>query len=170
MKRKACFLLLVIISTVSLCAAQQKIKLVKMWRPMQMHVIFHEYHLFFNLRDMDQAMSYLHEANPKMYDSTTGLDSNKLYQTEVESMDMEYRNALQPLMQKDVGVYLLLRGHAYIEDRYHKKIRKIVARIGEALDTNGMFFVPVTFYDAHTDKMLFSGIMNVSLQHRLLDL
>jgi len=170
MKRKACFLLLVIISTASLCVAQQKIKLVKMWHKTQMHVIFHEYHLFFSIRDIDQTMRYLYESDPKTYDSTSGLDTNQLYQTELEARDMEYHNKLQPLMQKDVGVFLLLRGHAYIEDSRHKKVKNIIAHIGEAIDINGNFFVPVNFFDPKTNKLLFAGVMNVSIQHSLLDL
>jgi len=168
MRRVACLLLLLIV-TYS-CAAQQKIKLVKLWHKTQVHVIFHEYHLFFSIRDIDQVMSYLHQSDSATYDSTSGLDTNLLYQTELEARDMEYHNKLQPLMQKEVGVFLLLHGHAYIEDSRHKKIKTIVARIGEAIDTNGNFFVPVNFFDAKTGKMLFAGVMNVSIQHRLLEL
>ncbi|MBS1688000.1 MAG: hypothetical protein JSS96_04700 [Bacteroidetes bacterium] len=168
MKRIACFLLLILV-TYS-CAAQQKIKLVKMWHKTQMHVIFHEYHLFFSIRDINETMRYLHESDPKIYDSTSGLDTNQLYQTELEARDMEYHNNLQPLMQKDVGVFLLLRGHAYIEDKRHKKVKTIIAHIGEAIDTNGNFFVPVNFFDAKTNELLFAGIMNVNIQHRLLEL
>lgn len=168
MRRVACLLLLLIV-TYS-CAAQQKIKLVKLWHKTQVHVIFHEYHLFFSIRDIDQVMSYLHQSDSATYDSTSGLDTNLLYQTELEARDMEYHNKLQPLMQKEVGVFLLLHGHAYIEDSRHKKIKTIVARIGEAIDTNGNFFVPVNFFDAKTGKMLFAGVMNVGIQHRLLEL
>lgn len=168
MRKVACTILLVTMAIAAV--AQQKIKLRRLWQRTQVHVIFNEYHLFFSIRDMDQTIRYLHESDPQLYDSTTGLDSNLLYQTELEARDMEYHNSLQPLIQKEVGVFLLLRGRAYIEDSRHKKIKTIIARIGEPIDTNGNLFVPVNFFDAKTNKMLFAGVMNVSIQHRLLDL
>lgn len=168
MRKVACTIL---VATIAFAAvAQQKIKLQKLWQKTQVHVIFNEYHLFFSIRDMDQTMRYLHESDPQLYDSTTGLDSSLLYQTELEARDMEYHNSLQPLIQKEVGVFLLMRGRAYIEDSRHKKIKTVIAHIGEPIDTNGNLFVPVNFFDAKTNQMLFAGVMNVSIQHRLLEL
>jgi hypothetical protein len=141
----------------------------RLWHKTEMHVIFHEYHLFFSIRDIDAAMQYLHEIKPGVYDNSSHLDSNKLYATELEERNMEYMNELQPLMQNKVGVYLLMRGRAYIEDRKHHKITKVLADISEARETNGMYFVQVNFYDPRNHQLLFAGNMNVELQHKLLD-
>ena len=167
MKRVIALLSMVLVVHTS--NAQQTIKMHRLWHKTEMQVVFHEYRLFFSIRDIDAAMRYLHEINPEIYDSTSHLDTNKLYAVELEERNMEYMNGMEPLMQNLVGVYLLTRGRAYIESPKGRKITEVKADIGEARDTNGMYFVPVNFYDPKTGKLLFAGNMNVGLQHKLLD-
>jgi len=167
--KKLIFLLLVFISCS--CSAQHPIKLVRLWKQPEVHLIYREYHLFFTIKDINTAMKYLHQINPEEYDSSSHLDTNRLYSVElVDGRDMEYMKRLQPLLQNEVAAYLLYKGHAYIMDPKHKKVRTIIANAGPRENRSGSETVMIYFFDAKTKKQLFAGMMNVELQHRYLEL
>ncbi len=116
-------------------------------------------------------MKYLHDIQPDVYDSTSHLDTNKLYSVElVEGRDMEYMNRLQPLLQNEVGAYLLYKGHAYIQNHKHKEIKTIICNAGPVENRGGISVVMIHFYDAKTNDEIFAGLMNADLQHRYLEL
>lgn len=167
--KKLFFLLLMIISLSSY--AQHTIKLVRLWRQPEVHLLYRQYHIFFTIKDINTTMKYLHEINPALYDSTSHLDTNKLYSVElVDGRDMEYMKRLQPLLQNEVAAYLLYKGRAYIQTANKKKVKTIIANAGPVENHGNVAMVMIHFYDARTSKELFAGLMNVELQHRYLEL
>ncbi len=169
MKKFLSFLLLVIVSFS--CFAQHPVKLVRLWKKPEVHLLYREYHIFFTIKDINTTMKYLHEINPDLYDSTSHLDPAQLYSVElVDGRDMEYMKRLQALLQNEVAAYLLYKGHAYIETSEHKKVSKIIANAGPVENHGGILVVMIHFYDAKTNKELFAGLMNAELQHRYLEL
>ena len=159
MKRVYCFFLLLILSFSA--AAQQIVKLKTLWTKPEVKLVFRDYFIYFRIKDMDKAMQFLSEDDKKLYGATSGLDTNKVYIVEVEQgSNVEYMNDVQPLLQKAVGAYLLMSGHANVETKHHKKLREIEVNIGPAQDYNGFFRVPVTIYDPKNGKMIFYGLMD----------
>jgi hypothetical protein len=159
MKSLCSFSLLLIMPFVA--PAQQIIQLRTLWTKPEVKLIFRDYNIYFRIRDINKAMQFLSEPDKKIYGTTSGLDTNKVYIVELESgNNVQYLNDLQPLLQNAVGSYLLMSGHAAVETKRHKKIHKIEVRIGPANDYDGFFRVPVNIYDPKSGKMIFSGLMD----------
>ncbi|MBA3827925.1 MAG: hypothetical protein H0X33_03225 [Taibaiella sp.] len=170
MRKRITFLFLVIFSFTA--RAQHTIHLVHMWQKPQVHLVYKGFHLFFTIKDINTTLQYLHRIDATLYpDSTSGLDENKLYGVElVEGRDMEYMNRLQPIMQKEAGAFMLMRGHAYIETQRHKRVKVIISEAGPAEDHNRNTFALIHFFDTKTGKELFAGMMNLALQSKYLEL
>lgn len=169
MKKWLSFLLLVMAAYSSV--AQHPVKLVRLWSKPEVHLLYRDYHIFFTIKDINTTMRYLHEINPALYDSTSHLDTNKLYSVElVDGRDMEYMKRLQPLLQNEVAAYLLYKGRAYIQTDKKKKVSRIIVNAGPVENHGNVAMVMMHFYDAKTKKELFAGLMNVELQHRYLEL
>ncbi len=142
-------------------SGQQTIQLKTLWTKPEVKLVFRDYNIYFRIKDINKAMHFLSEADKKVYGTTSGLDTNKIYVVELESgINVQYLNDLQPLLQNAVGSYLLMSGHAAVETKRRKKIHKIEVRVGPANDYDGFFRVPVTMYDPKTGKMIFSGQMD----------
>jgi hypothetical protein len=168
---KRCFFLLLLNLLCFCVIAQHKIKLVRLWEKQEVHLIYRGYDLFFKIKDINTTLKYLHAINPQLYDSTSHLDTTQLYSVElVEGRDMEYMNRLEPLIQKEVGAFLLYRGHAYVEGAKHKKVPVILMDTGPIEDQSGVSEVMIHFYDAKTGNEIFAGLMNIALEHMYLEL
>jgi hypothetical protein len=156
-----CYLLLILSFS---SAAQQTIKLRTLWTKPEVKLVFRDFTVYFRIKDIDKAMQFLSEEDKKLYGTTSGLDTNKTYNVELESgTNVQYLNDVQPLLQKAVGAYLLMSGHAAVETKRHKKIHSIEVNIGPAVDYDGFFRVPVTVYEPKTGKMIFSGVMDADM-------
>jgi len=145
--------------------AQRTIKMRTLWSPPQVHVLFQGYTISFTIRDINKALSLLAETGDTLYGSTSNLDTGRNYAMELyPGTHTEYHNRLQPLMQKGVGVFLLLSGHALVENKKHKLLRDISSEIGIA--PNGEPDVLINFYDPLNHNMLFSGKMKVEMYNK----
>jgi len=159
MKSVCTFFLLLMLSFP--VAAQQTIHLRTLWTKPEIKLFFRDYIIYFRIKDINKAMQFLPDEDKKIYGTTSGLDTNKIYVVELEQgINVEYMNDIQPLLQKAVGAYLLFSGHAAVETKKHKKVKTIEVNVGPAQDYDGFFRVPVTIYDPKTGKMIFSGLMD----------
>jgi hypothetical protein len=145
-------------------SAQRTVKLRNLWSRPQVHVVFHGYTLSFTLKDIDKTLALLTETGDSLYGTTSGLDTAGNYVVEVFSgTKTQYKNPVQPLMQNGVGVFLLLAGHAYIQNPRHRKVTEIVANIQPTPQSGEAF---IMFYDPKNKELLFSGKMNGELYNK----
>lgn len=145
--------------------AQRTIEMKNLWTPPQVHVLFEEYTISFTVKDIKRALDLLAETGDSTYESSRGMDDRKNYFAELQpGLVMEYHNRLQPMLQKGIGVFLLLAGHASIENKKHKKVNKITAEIQPPIE--GTDKVNVLFYDSRNNKLLFSGEMPVDMYNK----
>jgi hypothetical protein len=163
MKRILLFLNALIIAYTAF--AQRTVQLRNIWTRPQVHVIFEGYTLSFTIKDIDKALVLLSETGDNTYGASCGLDTAGNYIIELLSgTRTEYKNALQPLMQNGVGVFLLMCGHACIETPKHKRLKEIIAdRLTLGEGTNETYYY---FYDPKTNKRLFSGKMALDMYNK----
>lgn len=144
--------------------AQRTIPLVSLWTRPQVHVLFQGYVVSFTIKDIDKALSLLAETGDSSFGTFCHLDTSKNFLLELfPGTKTEYHTTLQPLLQNAVGPFLLMAGHAYIENEKHKKVTEIVADIEPNHGSDEMF---VVFTDPKTKKLLFSGKMPVDMYNR----
>lgn len=132
--------------------------------PPRIHVQFQGYTLSFTIKDIDKSLSLLAESGDSLYAITSGLDSAvdktiDLY----PGSQVQFQNKLQPLMQNVVGAFLLMAGHAYIQDKKHRKMTEILA---DVQSTHGGDEIYVLFFDPRNNKLLFSGSIPADLYNR----
>jgi hypothetical protein len=156
MKRILLFLSAVIICWPAI--AQHPVQLRNIWTRPQVHVLFQGYTVSFTIKDIDKALSLLSETGYNPYGKTCGLDTAGDYVIELlPGTRTEYKNALQPLIQNGVGVFLIIAGHAYIENEKHKRLKQVIMdRLTLGEGTNETY---INFYDPRNNKKLFSGKM-----------
>ncbi|HXS37232.1 MAG TPA: hypothetical protein VN721_11065 [Flavipsychrobacter sp.] len=164
------FLILIIASFSS--AAQQKIKLRPLWHEPQVHIIFGNYDIYYTIKDINEAMKLLPNSDRALWGDSCGLDTNATYNIELLARrGNEYKNKLQPLLQEEVGAFLLLKGHALVQTHKHKNLRTLIANVGPIMDMgNGKSTCGVTFYDPRNQEMVFSGDMSANMSNMDLDI
>jgi hypothetical protein len=144
--------------------AQRAVQMKTLWDRPQVHVLFQGYTLSFSIKDINKALQLLSETGDIAYGAASKLDTAKDYYIELyPGLDMQYRNSLQPLIQRGVGAFLLTAGHALIETRKHKLCREIIEDIKDR--PGGDKSVVITFTDpkTKTGKMIFFGTMSVAM-------
>jgi hypothetical protein len=145
--------------------AQRNIKLVNLWAKPEVHVLFKGYKVSFTIKDINRALELLAESGPSVYGKTSHLDTLSHHYCELyPGLVTEYTSYLQPLMQKGVGVFLLLAGHAKIVSPRHRKVREIIGDIDPVKRDDSIAFVH--FYDPRNNRMLFSGTMKVDMYNK----
>jgi len=158
------FLLLIclVIQSADCCLAQQLIKLCNLWAKPQVHVEFGDYHLSFKIKDIDKALLLMAATGDSSFGLTSHLDESTDYSLVLyPSLDIEYRNRLQPLMQRGVGVFLLLAGHAEVRKGKKKILHEIIADMNKV--SNDARYTYVNFFDPKTNTILFFGKMNTAI-------
>lgn len=149
------------------CAAQQMVTMKKLWTKPEVHLVCGRYTIYFRIKDIDKALTFLPPAEQQYFGATCGLAPGTITVTElVPSTRMQYTDHLQPLLQKGVGAYLLASGHAAIEKKRHKKLTAVQVNIGPPMDFNSIRKVPVTIYDPKDGTLIFQGEMNADLYHK----
>jgi hypothetical protein len=146
------------------CAAraQRPVKLRTMWDRPQVCVVFQGYKLYFTIHDIDKALLLLSETGDSTFGTSSGLDTAGSYVTELHpGVKMEYTNALQKLMQKGVGAFLLSSGHVLIHNPRGKKLNEILMDIQPIGDMDENAYM--LFYDPRNRNLLFTGKMAVAM-------
>ena len=162
---KYAFLLTLSLAMSAVLFAQRTVKLHNLWAKPQVHVLFEGYTLSFKIKDINRTIEILNEIGDTTYGSTSGLDTLRHYTLELyPGLRLQYRNPLQPLMQRGVGCFLLLSGQAYIVNKKKKKLKEIVANILPVKGDDELAYV--NFYDPKNNKLLFSGCMPVGLYNK----
>jgi len=145
--------------------AQRTIKLHKLWAKPHVHVLFEGYTLSFKIKDINRAIELLNEIGDTTYGTTSGLDTLRHYPIELyPGLRLQYRNALQPLMQRGVGCFLLLSGQAQIVNKKKKKLKEIITDIVPVKGDDELAYINV--YDPKNNKLIFSGCMPVGLYNK----
>lgn len=161
------FLLLIFLVIISEagCFAQQTVKLCNLWAKPQVHVAFGDYYVSFKIKDIDKALSLMAATGDSSFGLTSRLDESIQYSLVLyPSLDIEYRNRLQPLMQRGVGVFLLLAGHAEVRRGRKKVLHEIVADMSKL--SNDAKYTYVNFFDPKTNAIIFSGRMNTAMYNQ----
>ncbi len=162
---KYAFLLTLSLAMSAVLFAQRTVKLHNLWAKPQVHVLFEGYTLSFKIKDINRTIEILNEIGDTTYGITSGLDTLRQYPLELYSgLKLQYRNALQPLMQRGVACFLLLSGQAHIVNIRKKKLKEIVANILPVKGDDELAYV--NFYDPINNKLLFSGCMPIGLYNR----
>ena len=162
---KYAFLLTLSLAMSAVLFAQRTVKLHNLWAKPQVHVLFEGYTLSFKIKDINRTMEILNEIGDTTYGITSGLDTLRQYPLELyPGLRLQYRNALQPLMQRGVACFLLLSGQAHIVNKRKKKLKEIVANILPVKGDDELAYV--NFYDPKNNKLLFSGCMPVGLYNK----
>ena len=145
--------------------AQRTVKLHNLWAKPQVHVLFEGYTLSFKIKDINRTIELLNEIGDTTYGITSGLDTLRQFPIELyPGLKLQYRNTLQPLVQRGVGCFLLLSGQAYIVNKKKKKLKEIVANILPVKGDDELAYV--NFYDPKNNKLIFSGCMPIGLYNR----
>jgi hypothetical protein len=145
--------------------AQRTVKLHNLWAKPQVHVLFEGYTLSFKIKDINRTIELLNEIGDTTYGITSGLDTLRQFPIELyPGLKLQYRNTLQPLVQRGVGCFLLLSGQAYIVNKKKKKLKEIVANIVPVKGDDELAYV--NFYDPKNNKLIFSGCMPIGLYNR----
>lgn len=158
-------LILLVLILNSSCFGQQTIKLCNLWAKPQVHVKFGEYLLSFKIKDVDKALFLMATTGDSSYGLSSHLDESQEYLIALyPGLDMQYRDRLQRLMQRGVGVFLLLAGHAEIRKGKKKVIYEILADMSPM--RNDEKYTYVNFFDPKTNAILFSGRMNKAMYNQ----
>jgi len=141
--------------------AQKTVQLRTLWTKPEVQLIFGDYKVYYRIKDINKAMSFLSETDKELYGTTSGLDTSKTYVVElIRGRDMQYLNPLQPLLQNAVGAYLLLSGHARVTDKKGHILNRLEVNTGPSTDMNGFFRLPISFHDPKNGKTVFMGVMD----------
>jgi hypothetical protein len=163
MKRILLFFALFIVAYTA--QAQRNIQMRNMWHRPQVHVLFEGYVVSFTIRDIDRALLLLCGTGDSTFGCKSGLDTAKDYKVELFSgVRMEYRNRMQHIIQNGVGAFLLLSGHAYIENSKSKQLHLIIADIQEF--PRGVSDAFIKFTDPKDGKRIFTGRMSADMYNR----
>jgi hypothetical protein len=145
--------------------AQRTIEIKNLWAKPEVSVLFQGYTLSFTIKDINRAMTLLRETGDSTYGPTSNLDPNRHYSIELyPGFHTEYLSPLQPLMQRGVGSFLLLAGHAVVKNRRHRKLSTIIGDI-QPINRDDSFAL-VNFYDPKNNHMIFSGRMRVNMYNQ----
>jgi hypothetical protein len=145
--------------------AQRNIQMRNIWTRPQVHVLFEGYTLSFTIKDINRALVLLAETGDTSFGRTSGLDTAKDHFCELYAgTRMEYRNSLQNLMQNGVGAFLLMAGHAYIENPKHKHMQQIIADI--KVFPRGIRHAFIIFTDPRNGKRVFTGRMAANMYNK----
>jgi hypothetical protein len=145
--------------------AQRTIQMRNIWTRPQVHVLFEGYTLSFTIKDINSAMTLLAETGDSSFGINSGLDTVKDYFCELYSgTGMEYHSSLQKLMQQGVGAFLLLAGHAYIENPKHRHMQSIIADIQPVKNGEEQAFI--IFTDPRNEKRIFTGWMATNMYNK----
>ena len=149
----------------SLCFSQRTVRLCNLWEEPQVHVKFGDYYLSFKIKDINKALELMAKTGDSSFGATSHLKESGRYSLVLyPGLDMEYRDRLQPLMQKGVGVFLLLAGHAEVRRGKRKVLHEIIADVRPV--RNDAIYAYVNFFDPKTKAIIFSGRMNVAMYNQ----
>lgn len=163
MKRLLLFFVLLVLS--HSIFAQRTIQMRNIWTRPTVHVFFEGYTISFTVKDINRALVLLAETGNTSFGLTSGLDTAKDYYCELYSgVRMEYRNALQNLLQNGVGAFLLLSGHAFIENPKHRQMQTVIADIKEF--PRGVTSAFIIFTDPRDGKRVFTGRMIAEMYNK----
>jgi hypothetical protein len=136
-----------------------------LWTKPQVHVLFEGYTISFTIKDIDRALTLLAETGDSSFGVVSGLDTNKDHFVELTAgVRMEYRSALQNLVQNGVGAFLLTAGHAYIENAKHRIVPSTDADIN--VFPSGVEHAFIIFYDPKNGKRIFTGRMAANMYNK----
>ena len=142
--------------------AQHPVPIRNLWTRPQVHVLFGGYKVSFAIRDINKALALMKYIPDTTYGTKCLLDTSKNYSYELyPGTHTQYRYEMEPLLQNGVGVFLLTRGLAEVENGRHKKLKTIIADI--ATSETGELSTFASFYDPDTHQMIFSGRIDVDL-------
>jgi hypothetical protein len=145
--------------------AQRTVQLRNLWARPQVHVLFGDYTVSFTIKDINKALTLLSQTGDHTFATSCNLDTGGNYIIELyPGLRMEYHNSLEPILQKGVGAYLLLCGHAVVQNRKHKKLKAVVSDIQPLIE--GVDLTDIKFYDPKTNKLLFSGNMAADMYYK----
>ncbi len=163
MKRILLFFLLFIVAY--RVNAQRTIQMRNMWHKPQVHVLFEGYTVSFTIRDIDRALLLLCGTGDSTFGCTSGLDTAKDYKIELFSgVRMEYRNRMQHVIQNGVGAFLLLSGHAFVQNPKGKQMHQVIADIQEF--PRGVSNAFIKFTDPKDGRRIFTGRMKAEMYNR----
>lgn len=159
---KRLFILISLVSQAITAPAQRTVQLQNLWAEPQVHVSFQGYIISFTIRDINRALELLAETGDSTYGVRSRLDTAKQYYIELyPGYNTEYHTALQPLIQKGVGLFLLTIGHAEVENHRHRSLSAINIDIEKRFE--GGRAADVRVYDPRSGKLLFSGELPLDL-------
>jgi hypothetical protein len=141
--------------------AQRTVQMRNLWAEPQVHVVFGKYTVSFTVRDINKALRLLADAGDYTFDTTSALDTGRVYLAELYPGKMVYTNPLQRLLQNGVGVFLLASGHAVVKNKKHNTLPAITANIEPAGEDAVVTYS--TFFDPKTNDMIFCGKMPLAL-------
>lgn len=102
-------------------SAQRTIKLHNLWVKPQVHVLFEGYTLSFTIKDINRTIEILNEIGDTTFGTTSGLDTLRHYPLELyPGLRLQYRNKLQPLMQRGVGCFYYYQVRQILSTRKRK--------------------------------------------------
>lgn len=145
--------------------AQHTVKFRNLWAEPQVHVLFDGYSISFTIKDINKSLLLLAGLGYNSFGDSSGLDSTGVYNIELYAgTRQQYRNDLQPLIQKGVGAFLLTAGHAVVKNRKHKKLKEILVDVGTA--PIGEDEVVVKVYDPQNNILIFWGKMKTNMYNQ----
>ncbi len=158
MKKALIAIALLLVSTTAIYAQTAKMQYdgVK-----DIRAICGNYLIYFSLIDMKEAFMELPAPVQKKYAEFMDLPNGIKATVNIIQGSKAPASIMEPVLQRQVGGYLLKQGLAYIETKDGKKITMLEVVEGEAMNDEADFNIrPVTFYEPGTKKAVFSGTMN----------
>lgn len=138
------------------------VQLRTMWNRPQVHVLFNGYTISFTIHDIDKALGLLYETGDHTYGRSSGLDTGRDYVVELfAGLRTEYKNPVQPLLQRAIGAFLLATGHALVQNKKHKALKEITKDKEPVLE--GEDVTVYKFYDPKTGILLFYGVLPLAM-------
>ncbi|MCW3123875.1 MAG: hypothetical protein JWQ38_3367 [Flavipsychrobacter sp.] len=144
--------------------AQHTVRIRNLWAKPQVNVAFEHYTVSFTIKDINRALLLLAEIGDSTYGLTSKLDEQKKYYINLYRGRTEYTNDLQPMMQHDLGAFLLTAGHAVVKRKHHKALKEIIVDIGTP--STWEKDVIVTVYDPKKHKAVFQGKMKIDMYNK----
>lgn len=154
MKRTLLFFAIFILSVTSF--AQKEVQIRNLWTEPRVHVLFQGYTVSFSIKDINRALLLLYKNGISVYDTTSGLDTNKHHHVELyPGYRLQYRSGLQQILHLAVGAFLLTKGRAVIENPKHKKLKSIIIDVQPL--SQGEHEYDTKVYDPAANKLIFNG-------------
>ena len=119
------------------------------------------YLIYFTLADMKEAFLSLPKPVQDKYAEFMDLPIGIKATINIIQGSKAQASIMEPVLQRQIGGYLLKQGLAYIETKDGKKITSLDVLNGEPMKDEAGFDVrQVTFYEPGTKKPVFTGTVN----------